>query len=133
TSDATLFFTCGSTAAQWPLMFDRSNATPRAGNTYLFDDACAGGPFFLYSNFSRAGVRVGQGGLGDSYAIKMASTIGDWASAVPGTPPHGALDAISPNTIGIDAQVSRDGKNGLGTPAFSTTTNSDLLVAFVTF
>ena len=36
-----------------------------------------------------------------------------------------------PNMIGIDAQVSTDGVGTLTSPAFSSTTNSDLLVAFV--
>lgn len=36
-----------------------------------------------------------------------------------------------PNTIGIDATVFQDAGNTMTTPAFSTTSNSDLLVAFV--
>jgi hypothetical protein len=36
-----------------------------------------------------------------------------------------------PNTIGIDVTVFRDASDTLTTPTFSTTTNSDLLVAFV--
>jgi hypothetical protein len=36
-----------------------------------------------------------------------------------------------PNVIGIDAQVYRDGTGIMTSPVFSTTTNSDLLVAFV--
>jgi Bacterial Ig domain/Lysyl oxidase len=38
-----------------------------------------------------------------------------------------------PNMIGIDTNVFRDGTNVLQTPAFSTTTTSDLLVAFVAY
>jgi hypothetical protein len=37
------------------------------------------------------------------------------------------------NPIGFDAQLSKDGSNTLQTAAFSTTTNSDLLVAFVAY
>jgi hypothetical protein len=36
-------------------------------------------------------------------------------------------------TVGIDAQTSKDGKSTLTTNAFSTTANSDLLVAFVAY
>src|SRR5208337_87939 len=35
--------------------------------------------------------------------------------------------------IGIDAQLSQDGSNTLQTAAFSTTTTSDFLVAFVAY
>jgi hypothetical protein len=38
-----------------------------------------------------------------------------------------------PNTIGIDATVYSDASGTMTTPAFSTTTNSDLLVAFVAY
>jgi hypothetical protein len=38
-----------------------------------------------------------------------------------------------PNTIGIDATVFRDASDTMTTPAFSTTTPSDLLVAFIAY
>jgi hypothetical protein len=38
-----------------------------------------------------------------------------------------------PNPIGVDVMVFQDGNGGLQTPAFSTSTNSGLLVAFVAY
>jgi hypothetical protein len=72
------------------------------------------------------------GGGGEAYALRLASTVADWSSATT-SPPSGITDAVSASTIGIDAQVSTDGHGTLSTGAFSTTTNSDLLVAFMAY
>jgi len=94
TSDAPSYFSSGSTAAAWPLMFDRVRLTPRPGAAYLFDVGSSQGPFFLFSSLGRGGIRVGQSGLGQSYAIKMASEISDWATSVAPSP-NGQLEEIS--------------------------------------
>ena len=87
-------------------MLDRARLTPRPGATYLFDVGSSQGPFFLYSTLSRGGIRVGQSGLGQSYAIKMESEIPDWnASVAPA--PNGQLDEISwqaPAALGSPGQ-----------------------------
>jgi hypothetical protein len=106
TSDAPAYFMSGSTSAPWPLMFDRVRLTPRAGSPYLFDVGTSQGPFFLYSSLSRGGIRVGQSGMGQSYAIKMQSEIPDWAASV-APAPNGQLEAISwsaPSSPGVPGQ-----------------------------
>lgn len=105
-SDAPSYFFNGATSAPYALMFDRARLTPRPGATYLFDVGSSQGPFFLYSTLSRSGIRIGQGGLGQSYAIKMQSEIPDWAASV-APAPYGQLDEISwqpPAAIGVPGQ-----------------------------
>jgi len=92
-SDAPLYFVSHPSSAAWPLMFDRAQLNPTAGQPYLFDVASAQGPFFLYSTLSRSSIRVGQGGLGQSYAIKMASQASDWPGTIAPSP-SGVADAI---------------------------------------
>ena len=81
-SDAPTWFTVGCTTAVYPIMFDRSTINPAAGATWLWDIGSSGGPFFLHSTSNRIALRVGQCGMGQSYGIKMHSTIDDWGSAV---------------------------------------------------
>jgi len=81
TSDAPMFFDQPITSASWPLMFDRASLNPRAGQKYLFDVSSGMGPFFLWSSVARTGIRLG-GPMAQRYAIKVASTIFDWSSAV---------------------------------------------------
>jgi hypothetical protein len=96
-SDAPLFFVSHPTSAAWPLMFDHAQLNARSGQPYLFDVASAQGPFFLYSTLSRSSIRLGQGGLGQSYAIKMASQTPDWLGTVAPSP-NGVADAIDWNS-----------------------------------
>jgi hypothetical protein len=132
TTDAPFFFSVGASWNSFPLMYENSTLTPTGSMPYLFDYASGAGPVFLHSTLTRSGIRVGQGGGAESYAIKLASAAPDWSSAV-SNPPNGVVDAISAKTIGIDAQRSTDGSGTLNSGAFSTTTPSDLLIAFVTY
>jgi hypothetical protein len=104
-SDAPLFFVSQPTAATWPLMYDRAQLTPKPGQPYLFDLASAQGPLFLFSTLSRSGVRVGQGGLGQGYAIKIGTSAPDWLTAISSSP-MGVVDALdwsSPSALGTPA------------------------------
>ena len=93
-SDAPSYFQSGSTAAAWPLLFDRAELTPRPGATYLFDVGSSQGPIFLFSRLSRGGIRVGQSVYGQSYAISIESEIPDWSQSV-APAATGLLDALS--------------------------------------
>ena len=92
-SNAPQFFVQGATSAAFPMLFERSTIDPVAGQTYLFDVGSAMGPIFLRTTATRAGVRVGQGGIGQSYAIKLHSDIDDWASSVAPSP-NGQVDQL---------------------------------------
>ena len=81
-SDAPSYITVGGSSAPWPMMFDGVRLNPRPGATYLFDIGSAQGPFFLYSTLSRGGIRIGQSGLAQNYAIKMESEIPGWNDSV---------------------------------------------------
>lgn len=81
-SDAPTWFTIGCTSSPFAIMFDGSTINPAAGATWLWDLGAAGGPFFLHSDSDRIALRVGQCNFGQSYGIKMHSTIDDWGSAV---------------------------------------------------
>jgi pectate lyase-like protein len=93
-SDAPAYFQTGSSAAAWPLLFDRAELTPRPGSNYLFDVGTSQGPIFLYSKLSRGGIRVGQSVYGQSYAISLGSEIPDWNQSV-APAATGLLDAMS--------------------------------------
>jgi hypothetical protein len=132
TTDAPFFFSAPATSNPFPLMYENSALSPTGSTSPLFFNASGAGPVFLHSTLTRSGIQDGQGGGADSYAIKLASTAPDWSSAQT-NPPLGVTDQISANTIGIDAQRSKDGHGTLTTGTFSTTSNSDLLVAFVAY
>jgi hypothetical protein len=93
-SDAPSYFVTGSTSAAWPLMFDRARLDPRPGADYIFDVGSSQGPFFLFSSVTRGRIRIGQSGLGQNYAIKMASEIPEWNVSV-APAPNGQLQEIS--------------------------------------
>ena len=92
-SDAPAMFSVGSTSAPWPLMFDRARLAPRPGAEYLFDIGSAQGPFLLFSTLSAGRIRVGQSGLGQSYAVKMGSDVVGWSNSVASA--NGLLEEIS--------------------------------------
>jgi hypothetical protein len=103
-TDAPLFFVTAPTAAGWPIMYEKSRVTPQAGKTYLFDIASSVGPFFLRSTVTRSGIRIGQTSMGQSYAVRMQSQIGDWTSVVAPSP-NGQADEID----WTQAQISAPG------------------------
>jgi hypothetical protein len=41
----------------------------------------------------RSGIRIGQTSMGQSYAIQIQSSIGDWSAAVASIP-HGQTDSM---------------------------------------
>jgi Pectate lyase superfamily protein len=101
-SDAPAYFAAGSTATSWPMMFDRVRLTPRPGAPFVFDVGTSQGPYFLYSSLDGGGIRVGQSGLGQSYAVKMQSEIPTWAT-FEAPAPNGQLDEISWGGSGLGA------------------------------
>jgi hypothetical protein len=92
-SGAPRFFASKPTSAPWPLMFDSARLEPRPGAQYLFDVASSMGPIFLNSRVTRSAIRIGQTNMGQSYAIKIRSAIGDWSTAV-ATTKHGQTDSM---------------------------------------
>lgn len=92
-SNAPQFFVSAPSGAAYPMLFERSLIDPVAGQTYLFDVASAMGPIFLRTRAIRSGVRVGQSGNGQSYALKLHSDIDDWSSAVAPSP-NGQVDQL---------------------------------------
>jgi hypothetical protein len=81
-SDAPSYFYTGPSAAAWPLMFERSHLNPRPGAAAAFHVGTAQGPIFLHSTMTRGEIRVGQGGMGQNYAIKLNSDMPDWTKSV---------------------------------------------------
>jgi hypothetical protein len=101
-SDAPGFFRTGPGAAAHPLFFERATIAPRAGTQYPFDWGSSQGPIFLYSTLSRAGIRIGNSALSQSYAVKIQSQITDWATSVAPTP-NGQLEELPspPSSLGL--------------------------------
>jgi hypothetical protein len=100
-SDAPAYFKTGNAASAHPLLFERAKLAPRPGTEYLFDYGSSTGPIFLYSTLTRAGIRIGQSGLGQTYAVKIQSQIPDWAVSVEGAP-AGQLEELPapPSSMG---------------------------------
>jgi hypothetical protein len=92
-SDAPRFFASKPTSAPWPIMFDSARLEPRPGAQYLFDVASSMGPIFLNSRVTRSAIRIGQTSMGQSYAIQIQSSIGDWSAAVAPIQ-HGQTDSM---------------------------------------
>ena len=92
-SDAPAYFRTGPNAAAHPLMLERAKLAPRPGVDYLFDYGSSQGPIFLYSTLTRGGIRVGNSGSSQSYAVKIQSQIGDWPVSV-APPPNGQLEEL---------------------------------------
>ncbi len=102
TSDAPSYFSKINTAGPFPQMFERSRLSPRPGVEFPFDVGTSQGPIFLYSSLTGGRIRVGQSGMGQSYAVKIESDISSWGSSVESVP-NGILEEISwsaPASIG---------------------------------
>jgi hypothetical protein len=94
-----------ATSVGYPILFEGATLAPRPGVEHPFDIASGQGPFFLYSQLTRAGIRIGWANPAQGYAVKMASEINDWLSSSAGS--FGQLDAISttvPASLGAPGQ-----------------------------
>ena len=110
-SDSPLYLRSGSGAAPNPLFFERAKLAPRPGVQFPFDWATSQGPIFLYSTLTRGGIRVGNSGLSQSYAVKIQSQIPDWAASV-ALAPNGRLEELPspPANLGVPGELGVPGK-----------------------
>lgn len=81
-STAPSYFFEAVSSTPFPFLVENSVLSPVAGVTNPFETGAAQGFIFLYTHVTRAGLKIGQGGLGQSYAAKIQSTIDDWGSAI---------------------------------------------------
>ncbi len=103
-TDSPIYQVTGAGNTHLPYLYENSHLAPVQTDLdypYVFRIGSAGGPMFLYSRMDNGAVKVGMAGWGQSYAVKLASTIPDWDLSVENSL-NGQLEELPALPLTID-------------------------------